>query len=396
MPRVPIMPFTALFHRLSFYIAIVCVLTACQSTTKQAVNIPAPFFYDQGFAQFSSKHVESEQEIFYIDDVAKNFVHETITPLKNEVDKMEALVSGVFGRSNLNLLYQGDANTVASETFSLRAANCLSMSIMTYALAKEAGFHVNFQKIFVPEYWTRRSGYSLLNGHINLRLIPRDKQDVFIFNPRIYQVDFDPQASRKRLPRKVVSKHDVIAMFYNNKGADALLQEDYSHAYAYFREAALKAPYFNSAWINMGILYRLSGYFQQSEDAYLYALSLEPDNLTAWENLAYLYSITDRESEAKAIIAKVERKRNSNPYYHVNLGEQQIEQKNWERALAHFRKALAVDRSSHEGYFGLARVYFEIGEFDQSERYLKLAKNNAISQHDEDMYQSKLNFLSSL
>ena len=64
---------------------------------------------------------------------------------------MEALIYGVFDRSKMNLLYRGDANTLASETFNNRAANCLSLSIMMYALATEAGFDVKFQEIMVPD-----------------------------------------------------------------------------------------------------------------------------------------------------------------------------------------------------------------------------------------------------
>ena len=118
--------------------------------------------------------------------------------------------------------------------------------------------------------------------------------------------------------------------------------------------------------------------------------------MTAAENLAYLYMFTGRNEEAAEILAKVEEQRNSNPFYHVNLGEQEMEQKHWDQALAHFRRALSLDRSTHEVYFGLARVYFEIGELQQSERYLKQAKNTAKNKHDEQRYQSKLEFLSSL
>jgi tetratricopeptide (TPR) repeat protein len=311
-------------------------------------------------------------------------------------DKMEALVKAIFDRSELNLLYQGDANTNANNTFHSQEANCLSMSIMTYALATEAGFDVDFQEIMIPEYWTRRDGFSLLNGHINIKMLAPMQPNVFELNRQSYQVDFDPQSSRRGLPKKVVSKQAVLSMFYNNKGADAVLRKDYVSAYSYFREALVINPSFDAAWINLGILYRLSEYFPQSEKAYQQALAINPYSLTSLENLAYLYSFTGRNQEAQRILAKVNNQRIRNPYYHVNLGEQEIEQKHWDQALAHFRRALALDRGKHEVYFGLARVYFEIGELQQSERYLKQAKNNAHSKYDEDRYQSKLEFLSSL
>jgi tetratricopeptide (TPR) repeat protein len=73
-----------------------------------------------------------------------------------------------------------------------------------------------------------------------------------------------------------------------------------------------------------------------------------------------------------------------------------MEQEHWDQALAHFRKALTIDRSKHEVYFGLARAYFEIGELQQSLRYLKQAKIKAHNRQDEDKYQNKLDFLGDL
>lgn len=393
--EVSIMPQRSLILTVLFSFLFLMFFSACQT---RVVQIPPPdkLLYDQGFSGFSDIHIESEQQVFQLDENAKAFVESTIGPLHNKIDQMEALVKAIFDRSDLNLLYQGDANTTANDTFKSQAANCLSMSIMTYALATEAGFEVDFQEIVIPEYWTRRAGFSLLNGHINLKMLAPKQVHVIEFNRPSYQVDFDPQSSRRGLPKKVVSKQAVLSMFYNNKGADAVLQKDYVTAYAYFREAIQINPNFHSAWINLGIVYRLSEYFPQAEKSYQHALVIKPDSLTAMENLAYLYTFTGRNEDAEDILARVENQRNSNPYYHVNLGEQQMEQEHWDQALEHFRKALALDRSKHEVYFGLARAYFQIGELQQSQRYLKQAKNKAGNKQDEDRYQSKLEFLSRL
>ncbi|MDU0352878.1 tetratricopeptide repeat protein [Paraglaciecola aquimarina] len=373
------------------------MLAACQSTVEKA-SIEVPQFYDQGFSHEHQYVVESEEEIFKLDDIAKAYVHNTIEGINEPKEQMSALVHAVFDRSQMNLLYRGDANTLASETFHNQAANCLSLSIMMYSLAKEAGFNVDFQEIAVPETWTRRSGYSLLNGHINLRLSasPSKEENTFYLRNQSYQVDFDPQSSREMLSKRIVSKQNVIAMFYNNKGADALLKNDFNQAYAYFRAALSMKPTFQAAWINLGILYRHLDFFEQAEDAYKFALELDPNSLTTWENLAYLYKFTDREDQANKIFARVERKRRKNPYYYVNLGEEQIERKNWNEALVHFRKALSLDRNRHEIYYGLAQVYFQIGEMQQSERYLKLARNNTNNKQTEQLYQTKLDNLRAL
>jgi hypothetical protein len=121
------------------------VLNACQSSPKIELSAQ-DVLYDAGFSHYHQIPIESEQDIFYLDDEAKAFVRDTTNTVGDPISQMEALVHTIFDRSKFNLLYDGTANTVANTTFKNRAANCLSMSIMTYALAQEAGFGVRFQE----------------------------------------------------------------------------------------------------------------------------------------------------------------------------------------------------------------------------------------------------------
>lgn len=373
-------------------LASVFFLMACQSVKNTRID-PIYYLNDQAFPDYKTVPIETQEEVFALDQEAKNFVTETINPIADDIEKMETLAYRIFDRSDLNLLYMASANTIATETFHNRAANCLSMSIMTYALAKQAGFGVRFQDVEIPEYWTRREGYSLLNGHINLQMLPRPNMNVTYFQTKGFQVDFAPREVKKHFPKKIVSVETVLAMYYNNKGADALLQKDYTKAYAYFRAATQVDPEFDSTWTNLGFLFRLEGYYQSAEDSYQHAIDLNPENLTAWENLAFLYDFTGRTAEARVITARLERKRDDNPYYHLNLGDEEFEHENWDTALAHYRKALSLDKTKHEVYFGLAKTYYELGQVERSKRYLALAKRFSIDHQDQDRYQGKLDLL---
>ena len=48
------------------------------------------------------------------------------------------------------MLYRNSANTTANTTFNNRAANCLSLSIMTYALAEHVGLNATFYEVEIP------------------------------------------------------------------------------------------------------------------------------------------------------------------------------------------------------------------------------------------------------
>lgn len=378
--------------QLTLAILTLFTLMGCKTTVQPSIH-GALLLNDNAFPQYADVHIENQQEIFSLDDAAVAFARRGVASIHDPTDRMETLVRRIFDHTEFNLLYMSDANTTASETFKNRAANCLSMSIMTYSLAKEAGFSVRFQDIQIPEYWTRRDGYSLINGHVNLMLSPREPGVIHLLTDG-YVVDFDPQDRRNNFPKRFITKDTVIAMFYNNKGADALLSEDYSTAYAYFREASVKAPNFVSTWVNLGILYRMSGLYDSAEKAYMHAIELKEDNLTAWENLAFLYEFTDRDEEARSIVARIERQRDDNPYYHFILGEQEFDEGNLAGALKHYRDALKLDKSKHEIYYGLAKTYYEMGDVRRSQLYFKKARDRSRNGQDQERYQGKLDLLS--
>lgn len=378
-------------HVLLALIALLGVC-GCQSTAVQRAKV-TPLLLDEAFAGYQSVPVESAEEIFALDDDAKQFVAQKLAHITEPRKKMRALMSSIFDRSDFNLLYDNTANTVASDTFHNKAANCLSMSIMTYSLAKEADLDADFQQVDVPDYWTRRAGFSLLTGHINLRLTPEKESGQYYLAPNGLVIDFYPFIAKKRFPQHIINKKRVMAMFYNNKGADALLENDHPRAYAYFRAAIDVDSEFESTWVNLGLLYRQNNHHLAAEHVYKQTLKLNPENLTIWENLVVLYANTNREDEAQEIREFVAYKRNTNPYYHYIKGEELFEQKKWTEAIVHFKKAIRIDDTKHLFYFGLARSYYQMGDIRSSERYIRRAKKLAQYLDEKERYQSKLNML---
>jgi tetratricopeptide (TPR) repeat protein len=293
-------------------------------------------------------------------------------------------------------LYRAEANTVANQTFRNRAANCLSMSIMTYALATELGFRVRFQDIEIPEYWTIRERQSLLNGHINLQILPPSSREHIQFFTRGFEVDFDAQATRQHFPKTLLKLNQVVAMFHNNNGADALLKKDYVTAYAYFRAAFMQSSDLPSVLANLGYLYRLTGHYELAERTYLRAIKQDKNNLTAWRNLSYLYRYMGHDEKANDIVNRVKRKRADNPFFHINLGDKAFEKQQWQIALRHYQHALKLDKSTHEVFFGLGKTYFELGNIKRSYHYLQLAKKKSRTQQEQAAYQGKIDMLATI
>ncbi|KXI29265.1 tetratricopeptide repeat protein [Paraglaciecola hydrolytica] len=371
---------------------LVTFLMACQSSSLYS-TYNKDILQDAAFPGFEQYPIESTEEIFALADDAKQFAREAIKGVRRPNEQIEALVKAIFVRSDFNLLYRADANTGAQETFANRAANCLSLSIMTYALATELDFAVRFQHIEIPEYWTRREGQSFLNSHINLQILPKADRDIIEVKRKGYEVDFDVQMTKKHDKKSLLTIAQVKSFFYNNKGSDALLNKNYLLAYAYYRAAYLEDPKQAHISANLGYLYRLNEHYTYAEYAYLQALKIDKDNLTAWQNLAYLYKYTDQPDKAAQILVRLEHKRASNPFYHLSLGDAAFERDDWQQALSYYRRALSLDKNLHEVFFGLGKTYYELGEMTRSAHFLKLAKKKARSKQEQQIYAGKIEFL---
>jgi len=371
------------------------LLNACQ-TAPIASNSPKVEFHDELFPNYTTTNIESAEEIFQLGTEAKQFVDEQLHRVYTYDKRIQKLVDSIFNHSNLGLLYVNGANTVASETFSNRSANCLSLVIMTYAMADYAQIGVQFQQVKTPELWVRRDGNNILNGHVNLKLFPKTSGNVILYEKTSYQLDFDPKSQRLHYPISIIDKARVLAMFYNNKGVDSLVSKDYSTAYAYLRKSLITDPSLVEAWTNIGVLYRRNQRLDLAEEAYQNALTINDRDAPSLENLAHIYQLTNREELAEPILTTLKRQRKENPYYHYLLGETEYEAGNWNEAIKHYRRSIRLEKRQHQFYFSLAKSYYQLGDYQNSERYFKLAKRYADKFNVDNLYQSKIDTLASL
>lgn len=382
----------------AIHLFIAVLLSGCMSTpiTLNTDLKPATkVLSDDAFPSFQEYLVETPEQIFYLDEDAKAFINKQGRGIRTEEAKIRRFAKAIFERTDLSMNYASDANTTASVTFQEAKANCLSLSIMTYAMAKHAGFDSHFQIVNIPEYWTRRNGYSMLNGHININIKPRAIVSVQTLFSNGFVVDFDSEIRAKNFPSEPVDESIVISMFYNNKGADALLQKKLNKAYAYFRASVLNNPSHSATWVNLGYLYRLANDYGKAEMAYKQAIALNQGQLTAWENLSILYKVQGKTKQAADIRHEIEQKRKDNPFYHQMLAEIDRDYGDFESSISHYLNAINLDRNQHQFYFGIATAYFEKGDLDNSARYLKVAKRKAGRSELAEVYENKLSALAS-
>ena len=273
---------------------------------------------------------------------------------------------------------------------------------MSYSLAEHLGLSTQFQRVHIPEYWDQSQGYSLLTGHVNLvesQPIRRmQNSTIYLFEPTSITVDFDPNSRRQKFKTSKISKDRITAMFYNNKGAMHMIKGQYDHAYSYFKSAIQSDPGYSGTWGNLGILYRINNMYDLAKKTYKHALLIEPNNKTVLGNTAKLLRITNRDDEAEKIELFLEMKRKNNPYYMIVKGNEAFSENKLNQALFFYNEARKLDKKMHDSYFGLAKVYYQLGNLSRAERYLKQAIKFSEFAHDKKRYEGKLasfNYLAS-
>ncbi len=372
-------------------------LVACQSNSlvnTHPVRTNYALLKDHFFTPY--EHIETPKQIFLLDKDIQQLIEDKLLSVRNNRQRAAKLLELIFKNRDVALAYQSSANLTASATFKANTANCLSLTIMAYALAKEAKLDIRFQQVNIPEFWVRSGRYNMLTGHVNLLLLTSTEPGrTLIYSSESIQIDFDPYISKKRFTKQFIDKSTVIAMFYNNKGAQAIVDSAYNKAYAYFKAAVEIKPDFSMGWSNLALLYRLNHLHELAKTTYQYALTLNKNNLTALANYAILLNMMGDVDKANEINKRLNYKRQSNPYYQALLADEAFYRGDYKQALAYYKKAITLNAKIHEFYFGLAKVYYKLAWYSKSKQAIK--KAIALTPANiENQYLAKLNFLNSL
>ena len=380
-----------------FWVCFLIVLFGCQSTSETQHGTPfnhGDLLDDSLFSEHQNIQIETPEEIFALNDEMRQVVKDITRHENSHFSKAHQIINHIFNEDNVGLAYRSNANVIAIDAYKNKSANCLSLTIMAYSLAKEAGLDAVFRNVMVPEYWVRNGEYNMLTGHVNL-LLKKSKKDPkhIVWGTDSVEVDFDPFVNKKDFPTRNISKSTVTAMFYNNKGAMAIVEQDYAKAYRYLKAAAQIAPDYHATWANLGVLYRLNNEFDYAERSYKHGIYLDGNNLNTLTNLSILLSKQNKYDESRAIDAAIIKRRIKNPYYHALLADEALYEGNAESAIRHYKRGIKVDKNVHELYFGLAKAYATVGKVQLAKAAIhKAIKLNGATSINRE-YVAKLDLL---
>jgi tetratricopeptide (TPR) repeat protein len=300
-------------------------------------------------------------------------------------------------QGQLRLEYDSVATRNAAEAFEAKAGNCLSLVIMTAAFAKALGLEVQYNSAAVGDLWSRSGNIYFLNGHVNVTLGRKATGSrIMLYDAaETMTIDFLPGAELGALRTRPIDEQTIVAMFLNNRAAEALVRGRLDDAYWYAREAMRQSPAYWGSYNTLGVIYLRRGDNETAERAFRRVLEHEPDNTRAWANLALTLDRLGRRDDAQAADAQLARIERHAPFHFFHLGIAAMEAGDFQAARDAFAKEVRRAPEYHEFHFWLGLAELRLGNVRAARSELALALEQSTTARDHDLYASKLARLAS-
>jgi Tfp pilus assembly protein PilF len=336
-----------------------------------------------------------------VDEAMRQYLRSRLAGAARDKGRPRALAEALYARGELRLSYDDGHTRTAAQAFAARAGNCLSLVLMTAALAHEIGLDVVYQSARLGASYSRSGTLTLYAGHVNLVLAPRrlnwpgsglqSAQDTDAL-----QIDFLPPDQVHGLRTVPISEQRVLAMFLNNRAVESLQQGPAALSYAWAREAVRHDPGFWPAFNTLGVVYQRAGHLAPAAAVYRHVLAHDPDSVPAMANLAQVLVAQGRAEEAAVWRARRLALEPHAPFHFLGLGEAALAQGDLAEAERLLDRESAVTGPTHELAFQRARLQAARGDRAGAQQALAEAMDQSGTPQQRQVYAGKLSRLQAL
>jgi Tfp pilus assembly protein PilF len=364
------------------------LLAAC-ATPEPAAPLPPGLFEDSAFAP--PRHAPDVQAVFALSPAMRRYLEHDIAVLIRQQGRQRALVDALHSKAQLRLEYDAELTRTAAEAFDARSGNCLSLVVMTAALAKHLELPIAYQVLAGHETWSRSGDLSFVNGHVNITVAKRlvDRIAAYDADTQL-RIDFGTIAAGRGQALHVVEEATIVSMFMNNRAAEHLVRGAIDDAYAHAREAVRQDPSYPGAYNTLGVIYQRRGLPAAAERAYRAALGRDNNHKPGLQNLARLLRQQGRDAEAATFETRLAQLERDPPFSHFDRGVAAAKAGQFASAREHLLREMQRDPDYHEFHFWLAQALYGLGEVEQARQHLDSAMRNSTTVRERALYGAKL------
>jgi Tfp pilus assembly protein PilF len=365
-----------------------------QRTEKsQRLLLPqAELFADALFAAPTEK--PDPARVFALNEPMRAYLHDNVATGTRLKGPRQALFDSLYQVDKLKLDYDTAVTRDAAEAFTARSGNCLSLVILTAAMAKEMGIPVQYQSVFIEESWSRSQGITFYDGHVNISLRPTTAtgriSNLGKSESGLMTIDFVAPEYLDGRRARVIGEQTIVAMFFNNRSAEALAAGRVDDAYWLVREAILQDPRFTSAYNTLAVVYRRKGEAARAERLLARLLEGEPANVVTLTNMVLIKRDLGQVGEAERLSRELKALQPFPPFYFFDQGVAAMKAGNFVTAREMFEREVKRAGNYHEFHFWLALAHLQLGEPKLALRQLNLALETSTTEAAAQLYAGKL------
>lgn len=311
----------------------------------------------------------------------------------------DGLIDALYTKGRLQLDYDAEITRTAAEAFDARRGNCMSLVLMTAAFARHLNLPVRFNSVYLEESWTRSNNIFFVAGHVNISLVrplATSARTTVFGDPELLTIDFLPPDQVRGHRSRVIDETTVVAMFLNNRAAEALTVGQVDDAYWWARAAIKTDSRWLSAYNTLAVLYRRKGLHDNAEATLRLVLEREPLNTQALSNLILVLSDKGRREEAQRYADQLAQIQPVPPYKFFDEGVAAMKAGEFAAARSLFRKEIARAAYVPEFHFWLGLADFGLGDVAGARGELAKAMENSATVKDRELYGAKLAWLNDL
>ncbi len=317
---------------------------------------------------------------FELSEEVKADVDSLLSPTGDDKKKVQEIVDYIF--TGLGLQYSLLPTRDADETYVARAGNCLSFVNLFVAIGRHQRLNPFYVEVEDYQRWNYSDGVVVSRGHIVAGMTVDGELRTYDFLP------YKPKSYKKFNP---IDDLTAMAHYYNNLGAEALMNDQVEVAEPYLRIANGLAPDFHKAMNNLGIVLMRTGRVAETVVLYERGLELHPDDVPLLNNLARAYQGSGRQQEAMVLLDRMEALNQTNPFIFLYRGEIALAEDDTEAALEFMRQALRTDSEIPEVHLGLAKVFIARGNLDRARHHVERALKLDATHDEARRYAAMLN-----
>lgn len=335
-----------------------------------------------------------DSQIFALSDAMRQYLRKDLAIDIRRDGALRGLVDALYRDGALRLEYDSAQTRTAAQAFAAHRGNCLSLVIMTSALAHALGLQVSYQVVDVDPSWSHSGSLLLQSDHVNLVVARPDIERRRGYDAAwSYTIDFLPSSDAQHLFSHEVPESTIVAMYLNNLAAEALARGDTNAAYWWARAAVARAPAFVGAYNTLGVVYLRHGDLPWARKVLEAVLGADPDNAHAMNNLAIVYERLGLAGDARGLRARLARADPEPPYRYFFEGRAAMVRGDYPAARDAFDREVQRAAYCSEFHFWLGLADLRLGDLDHARREITLALQTSTNPDEYALYAGKLEHL---